>query len=375
MKAPANPFVISAYYGANLFCDREEETRQLLAHIKNKHNLTLFAIRRLGKTGLIQHVFHQLAASKKTACIYVDIFSTGTLKEFVNQLATAVYARFPEKKGIGERFFTFLKSLRPVFSFDEYSGSPQVTLDLAHPKDYEKSLQQILFFLDKQPVKTVIAIDEFQQITAYPEKNTEALLRTHIQPLKNCSFIFCGSNHRIMTEMFNSAKRPFYGSCLNLSLDFIKEEAYAAFIQKIFRQNKRTITTEAVEYIMEFTERHTYYTQMVCNQVFASGLKKINKEDVVKTCGGILKLNENVFYQYRNLLTSAQWQLLTAIAKETRVTKPHSSAFIRKHQLGTSSLVTRGMEALLAKEMIYYNSTIKEPYYAVYDKFLMRWLQ
>jgi len=55
----------------------------------------------------------------------------------------------------------------------------------------------------------VFAIDEFQQITNYPEKNTEAFLRTHIQSSQNTVFIFCGSNQKLMHEMFNSAKRPF----------------------------------------------------------------------------------------------------------------------------------------------------------------------
>ncbi|MEY3198778.1 MAG: hypothetical protein RJA13_736, partial [Bacteroidota bacterium] len=30
---------------------------------------------------------------------------------------------------------------------------------------------------------------------------------------------------------------------------------------------------------------------------------------------------------------------------------------------------------LLNKEMIFYNSSVEKPYYEVYDKFLMRWLQ
>ena len=97
MSVPANPFVISGYHGPNWFCDRLLETKRLISFVKNGNNVTLFALRRLGKTGLIHHVFHQLAAAKKTACIYVDIFSTKSLKEFTNQLATAVYNRFPEK--------------------------------------------------------------------------------------------------------------------------------------------------------------------------------------------------------------------------------------------------------------------------------------
>lgn len=375
MKSPPNPFVISGYHGPDWFCDRQQEAKLLLSHIKNGNNVTLFALRRLGKTGLIHHVFHHLASSKKTTCIYVDIFSTKSLREFTNQLATAVYNRFPEKKGIGQRFFSFLKLLRPVISYDALTGNPEVSLDLAMPKDYERTIQQILSFLESQPVKTAIAIDEFQQITTYPEKNTEAVLRTYIQTLKNCSFIFCGSNHRIMSEIFNNAKRPFYGSCLNVALDFIDEKEYAGFIEKLFRQSKKNIDTEATEYILSFTERHTYYTQLLCNQVFSGGEKNIKIETVLSACANLLEQQEPTFYQFRNLLTGTQWQLLTAIAKETRMQKPYSSEFIKKYHLGTPSMVTRTLESLLAKEMVYYNSGIKEPYYAVYDKFLMRWLQ
>ncbi len=375
MKPPVNPFIISGYHGPDWFCDRLQETRLLLSHIKNGNNVTLFALRRLGKTGLIQHVFHHLVSSKKTACIYVDVFSTKSLREFTNQLATAVYNRFPEKKGIGQRFFSFLKLLRPVISYDALTGNPEVSLDLAMPKDYERTIRQIFSFLESQPVKTVIAIDEFQQITTYPEKNTEAILRTYIQTLKNCSFIFCGSNHRIMSEIFNNAKRPFYGSCLNIALDFIDEKEYAGFIEKLFRQSKKNIDTEATAYILSFTERHTYYTQLLCNQIFSGGEKNIKIETVLSACADLLEQQESTFYQFRNLLTNTQWQLLTAIAKETKVQKPYSSGFIKKHQLGTPSLVTRTLESLVTKEMVYYNSGIKEPYYAVYDKFLMRWLQ
>ena len=58
-----------------------------------------------------------------------------------------------------------------------------------------------------QPV--VIAIDEFQQILEYPEQNVEALLRTAIAPLKQTSFIFCGSNQAMMQTILLPRARPF----------------------------------------------------------------------------------------------------------------------------------------------------------------------
>lgn len=375
MNKHENPFLVSGYVGPDYFCNRQKETNLLQRNIKNNVNTTLFAIRRLGKTGLIHHTFSQYKNSNKLACIYVDILATKNLKEFTNRLATAVYKRFPENNGIGKKLLAIIKALRAVISYDALSGSPELSFEFSEIKQYEKTIQQLFSFLDAQKSKVVIAIDEFQQILEYPEKNTEALLRTHLQQLKNTTFIFCGSNQKMMNEIFNGVKRPFYASCSHLTLDFISASDYSRFIEKHFKLNHRKIESESVSCILDFTKQHTYYTQYLCNQLFASNKRKITLNEVHLTAQEILVQHESTYYQYRNLLTSAQWNLLMAIGKEDRVYRVHSKAFISNHKLGTSSMVTRGIEALLDKEMIYYNAGVAQPYYELYDKFLMRWLQ
>lgn len=375
MEKEFNPFLVTGYKHADYFCDRKQETAQIKKHIANHINTTLFAIRRIGKTGLIHHVFNSYAKNKKIVCLYVDILGTKNLKEFTNELATVIYNRFPEHQGIGKKIIAGIKLLRPLISFDELSGNPQLSFDLSDSKRYEKTIQQLFLFLDSQNIQIVFAIDEFQQILEYPEKNTEALLRTYIQSLKNTHFIFCGSNQKMMHELFNNAKRPFFASCSNIHLDFIDKKIYADFIANMFHQNKRKISPQSIDFILDFTCCHTFYTQYFCNYLFASGGKNIQLHHVQSIALEILKLNENTFYQYRNLLTMAQWQLLQAISKEEKLYKAHSKAFITKHKLGTSSMVSRGIEALLEKELIFYNTSVETPYYETYDKFLMRWMQ
>jgi len=53
----ANPFVISGYTAPEYFCDRQDELQKLKNGIKNGRNITLIAPRRIGKTGLINHLF------------------------------------------------------------------------------------------------------------------------------------------------------------------------------------------------------------------------------------------------------------------------------------------------------------------------------
>ncbi len=375
MKKELNPFITSLYEGPEHFCDRKSETQQLIDYVENGTNVTLFSIRRLGKTGLIQHVFNQLTEEKDTICIYIDILPTQKLEDFTNQLATAIYNIFPPNKRLGKKLLAFIQQFRPTISFDELSSNPTLSLAKASPIQQNKTINYLFNFLDSQNLKVVFAIDEFQQILEYPEKNTEALLRTYIQQLKNTSFIFCGSNQKMMHEIFNSSKRPFFASCSNMQLDFIPTTVYSEFINSKFTERKKAITQESIDFICEWTKCHTFYTQFFCNVLFSKNLKHNDIKDAHEVAIHILKINESIFYQYRNLLSEAQWRLLRAIAKVEKLHQPNAKDFIQNHSLGTPSLVTRGMDALLTKEMIFHNSSVEKPYYEVYDKFLMRWLQ
>lgn len=369
-----NPFLINNYIAPEYFCDRENETETLIRNINNQSNTAFFAQRRIGKTALIQHVLY-LLKKKRTACIYIDIYATQNLKELTNQLANGIYKEFPENKSIGKRFWEAIKLLRPVISIDEITGKPELSLDITQARQFEKTIPQLLHFLDKQKVKVVIAIDEFQQVLNYPEKNTEALLRTVIQQLKNVHFIFCGSNQKMMHHIFNSAKRPFYASTKNINLQKINKDIYAQFIKKMFKKNKFSISDTETELILELTDCHTYYTQRLCHEIFLNDKKTIKSDTILQALNKLLTENEGTYFQYRNLITQAQWNLLKAFAIEEKVQQPYAKDFIYKHILGTSANVKRGLEALLEKELVYYNVSIETPYYEVSDKFLMRWLQ
>ncbi|MBL4651337.1 MAG: ATP-binding protein [Flavobacteriales bacterium] len=375
MENDFNPFLERGYRSPVYFCDREDETKLLTDYIVNQTNVTLFAFRRLGKTGLIKHIFHKLRSDKNRVCIYLDIYDTVDKSEFINKLATAIYTAFPPKNSLGKKIGQAIQSFRPVISFDELTGLPSVTIAATQTTQQNNTIAGLFTFLDQQSIKIVFAIDEFQQILSYPEKNMEAVLRTQVQQLQNTSFIFCGSNQLQMHEIFNSAKRPFFASCTSLNLTRIEEKKYKLFITKLFKKYDKSITENAVSFICNWTRRHTFYTQYLCNQTFVKSGNNITEENVKEVASGILQVQEGKFYQYRKLLTKAQWKLLTAIAKETQLTQPHAKTFISTYDLGSPSLVVRSLDALVKKEMVLHNIGVEKPYYEVYDKYLMRWMQ
>jgi AAA+ ATPase superfamily predicted ATPase len=375
MKEKYNPFLIKGYHSAELFCDRERELETLYKNALNGIDTTLISPRRMGKTGLIFRFFDYLKADKNFKSVYVDIYSARSLADFIKLLSEAILRQFPETTGIGKKFLKIVKGLRPLISYDAISGEPQLQIVYQTEGEKQQTLQGLLRFLDEQNCKIVLAIDEFQQIAFFPEKNIEALLRTYIQQLHNIQFIFCGSRKDMMTEMFSSAKRPFFASTQYLSLDKIESDIYTDFIRRIFRKNGIEIDQQALDFIMEWTKGYTFYTQSVCNAAFSLAADKIDIDLVKQSCAELLKNCEAAFFQYRKLLTPAQWNVLIAIAKEGEVQQITSKKFVEKYAIGTPADVRRIVKALLDKELLLELPAKNGVVYQIYDVFLSRWLE
>ena len=366
-----NPFLINNYISPEYFCDRVKETDKLIKNIDNQTNTALFAQRRIGKSALIKQVFH--LKKLEYNCIYIDLFPSIHLKDFTDLLANSIYQSYQKKKK-GQLFLDKIKLLRPIISMNELTGNLEVTLDITRSQSIERTVPQLLSYLDDQETKFVLAFDEFQQILTYPEKNVEAILRTSIQSLRNVQFIFCGSHQHLMNEIFNNSKRPFYASCSNMSLGKIETSEYITFCQNHFIKKKAEIEETAILYVLENTNSHTYFVQKIFHELYASKFRSIGINEVHQIIQQILLENEMVFYQYRNLLTSAQWELLIAIAIEEKVDQPYAKDFMKKHGF-TASNVTRSLTALVDKGMVFYHNDEKEPYYEVQDKLLKLWLK
>lgn len=369
----SNPFITTGYLGSEYFCDREEETKTLLDNVSNGRSTTLTSIRRIGKTGLIKHVLANLTEDQ--IGIYLDILPTENLNEFLNAFVSAVFNTIPEKSTPGKKILDFIKSLRPVITYDPLSGNPQVTFDV-RPGETTRNITSVFQYLEKLPQQVIIAIDEFQQILQYPEKNTDSWLRSIIQTLNNVRFIFAGSQQHLINELFTDPSRPFFQSAGFLKITKINREQYSNFILNHFQKAGKQISNEVINSILDWTELHTYYVQLLCNRVYATDTKIIIRKTWMDEAASLLQEQEIVFFKYRDLLTKQQWYLLKAIAHEGAVYSPTSKDFVSKYALGSPATVFRSLNSLLAKEMIYsdYNPD-GLMFYCVYDVLFRRWMQ
>lgn len=363
-----NPFVTVGYRSPEYFCDRKEEATRLLNAIENERNVTLISPRRLGKTGLIHHVFNEINENKTHNCYYFDIFSTKNLHDFNLSFAKIIFGTLDSiPKKMMKNILSKFTHLRPKISFDPLTGNPQIEIALEKSNEGKETLDEIFNYLETSEKRCVVAIDEFQQIRNYPEKNIEALLRSYVQQLENVNFIFSGSQKHVMQNMFSDAAQPFYQSTEMLFLDRISLENYAHFAIEKFENR---IDETVFEQIYNKVDGFTGNIQFILNRLYELHLKNYTKDDVSETIQRMVMENEPTFIEYKKLLTANQWDLLVAIASEKSVTAVTSGEFIEKHQLTSTSSVQTALNSLLDKEMILEENGS----YSVYNKFFSLWL-
>jgi AAA+ ATPase superfamily predicted ATPase len=366
----SNPFLISGYISPDYFCDRETETETVIDAIRNSRNLTIFSPRRIGKTGLIKHVFFTGKQKKFFIPVYIDILATSTLKDFTECFGRSVLTTLAKNEPAIKKIFKNLSSVRPKLSIDPISGEPSVSLTVSDEREAAESLETIFRYLREQTKHFVIAIDEFQQVAGYPEKNIEAVLRTHIQQTQNATFIFSGSRKHILTGIFSSPDRPFYNSTQLMEIGKIPVESYKSFIKERFLNNKFEIEDSAIDFILEITEDHTFYVQYLCNRLFGSN-DEITKDSINRMLIRIITENEAVYANYINLLTSLQFRILRAISINGGIKNPTSSEFTSLYNLGAASSVSLAIKSLMDKEFI----ALVDRKYMLNDLFFYWWLK
>ena len=367
-----NPFVVYGYKGPEYFCDRVAESNKICSALRNERNVTLVSPRRMGKTGLIHHVFNKMETEdKECKCFYIDIFATKNIEQFVQTLGSAVIGKLDSfSQSALRKIQEFFSAWRPAVTFDQLTGLPTVTLDIKQNEGKE-SLKQIFEYMKRSGKRCYIAIDEFQQIQNYSERGLEAMLRSYIQFLPNVYFIFSGSHQHMMEEMFLSANRPFFQSSMVMSLGSIDIEEYRRFANRMIEGQNRTIGQETFQRIYDFAGGITWYVQAILHGMYEHPDRIVDNtlvDDVVKE---LVEEQSATFQNYCAWLTDNQYALLKAIAYEKSVKSPLAQQFIHTHHLPATSSVKTALRTLEDKMLV---SRSANDGYSVSDKLFALWL-
>ena len=368
-----NPFVTKGYVSAKYFCDREIESQRLLRELENGNDIALVATRKIGKSGLIAHCFDTFGLEKDYNLFFIDFYATGTLREMIYMMSRSIVNTLAPKGTMWlQRFSAAVRSLSLVMTTN-LAGVPKLNLQLGDLREPYVTLEEIFDYLEHSEKPNIVAIDEFQQIGKYPEKNVEALLRTYVQNCHNTKFIFAGSQRHLMGEIFTSATHPFYQSASVMHLGPIDKEKYRKFACDLFAEANKTLNPKVIDELYNRFEGVTWYMQKTLNTMFGlpcdSREYDLNKmEEAIQS---IIDTNDFTYAEKMFQLPEKQKELLLAINRDGKATKITSVNFVKRHKMYSTSTVQSACNGLLDKELI----TEENGVYSVYDKFFDIWLR
>lgn len=379
MEKVTNPFIVLGTIPDPYFCDREKETERLVRYLTNGQNVVLHAPRRIGKSKLIEHCFEQPAIKGKYYTIFVDILQTSNLQEFTYEFGKAV---FEATASLGDKlmkqFAQTVQSLHTEYTIDPMTGFPKLSLSIGHIENAIYTIEEVFRFLEQADKPCIVAIDEFQRIADYPEKNVEAILRTHIQKMRNCKFVFAGSDRHLLGQMFQDYNRPFYNSAATITLEQIERSKYNAFATMHFEEYDKHIAPEDVDRVYDLFDGNTFAMQKTLNIAFSLTEKKewCTIDTIQQAIDEIIEENDFSYRTHLMSVGSSQKEVLYAIARSGKAMQITSAAFVGKYRLGSASSVQSAVRKLKADGWVAeYINQAGQKYYQVNDYFLMLWIQ
>ncbi len=349
----SNLFYIKEIPTDGAFCNRTKELRELESYAKSHTNVVLFSPRRFGKTSLVRRVQANLI-KEKYLIIFCDFFGVTSAEDIAARIAKSIYAVTQKNENIFHKAVKFLTAFRPVLESNAEGGinlSVQPAFQKSGIDIIAKTMESLQKFIADVKMPIHIAFDEFQELTEVDNSlGIEGILRQYIQQMQ-CSFFFIGSRRRLLIEMFNSRKRPFFQSALNYQLQPLPAGEIVIFITRQFADHGKHITKEYAALIAVLVENHPYYMQKLCFLLYNQITDKVKEADIYAAYNALLDNEKFAFEAILQGLTPRQISLIIALAQESTA-KIYSFDYIRRHNLSSTGSVQKNINILSILDLV-----------------------
>jgi len=347
-----NPFKFGDPVEGEYYLPRPDLAQTITQFLANRIHVVLIGPRRIGKTSFVLNLLQDLER-QSAICLFVDIFNMTSHRDFLQQILRALES----KKSLWTSFkqwMGLMTTLRPKISaeYDPNSGQSSFgfTMDSFSERDVKESIQDVLAGLSKLGPKVVLVIDEFQKISEIGDHGwLEATLRTHMQQLRNTSFLFTGSRKSIIYDMLNNQARPLYRSCQLIEFPSFGEE-FTDWVLDRFSRVEIDCERSAVQLLRKLVQDTPNYVQMVCFHLVAQGMRHIAKEEVETTLLTVVRQNAYAYQTLLNSLTLTQQRALRLAAKEGK--QIFHKQLLAKYEIASGAALASAVKALKEKSIL-----------------------
>lgn len=347
----AIPFKFGDPVSDEYYLPRPELSRTAQQFIENHIHVVLVGPRRFGKTSFILETLAALEQKNKTT-IFIDIYNITSHRDFLIQIVRALKERQSWRQKLREWVAT-IPRLRAKLNFDVDQATGAVGVSLApdsHNLDTKEVILDALQALSVVGSEVVVAFDEFQTIAELEDHGwLEATLRSAMQSLKNTTFIFSGSRRRIINEMLNDSKRPFFRSCQPIEFPAFGTELTDWVIDR-FALAGISCERAAIADLRQLVQDTPNYVQMACFHLVASGTRHVGKPEVTAILQTIVKQNAYAYQTLLNSLTHVQQRALRLAAIEGK--EIFSKALLEHYEISSGPALASAIKSLKQKQII-----------------------
>lgn len=362
-KSKKSEFFPSGLALGKAFYNREKEKEALLTHIMEIEPIVIASPRRLGKTSLITEVIRE----NQLLAVMLDFLPATDIQDVSNaiiggveQLVSQLLQKKASLKNLLLRLFAKFNPKIVLTIFGQ-------TVELSRSGNGQETIAEALMILDKAAESAkqnvVFVMDEFQQIATLENNHAiEASIRHAVERTEHVSYIFSGSNRRLLEQMFSDKRRPLYHLCDFFRINRISKKDYTLYLQKDAKaQWGKSLMGEVIDKILEITQCHTYYVNRLCKLLWR--LPNLPTLEDVQNCWDQY-IQENIHWIASIIanLKPNQRKVLSVLAR-ANVNEPQSHKFCQETGLAPGS-IKRVMDAMILKDHIYIT---EEGYYKLID--------
>lgn len=345
-----NPFKYGDPVEGSFRLERKALKKTLIEFLKNRIHTVLIGPRRFGKTSFILDLLQTLN-SEKFQTIYIDVLNVTSHRDFLQQLLIGIESHKSTSRKFLDPLKSHIKHIKPEISLDPL---PKFSLLISEnpitETDVKALILKTLDSLQTLGKNVCIALDEFQAIGELEDKGwLEATLRTKMQHTKNISFIFSGSRHAIIHDMFNNKNKPFYRSCQLIDFPPLDIE-FSDWILKKLEKAGFSSNLDTIHYLRKIVDDSPHYVQMACFHLVASNHKHITKTTIDTILKNITSQNNYPYQMLLNMLSPTQKRVLRMAAKEKEGL--FSKANLEKYEIKSPAHISQAINSLIEKQLI-----------------------
>jgi hypothetical protein len=347
-------FPLGKAYG-EAFCNRSAETKRLLGNIESGKHSFLVAPRRYGKSSLCEQVFLQLNCAWSKIDFYIAVTEKDAERILLHGVTELISKSVGSVEKLGHVLKKYAKRLRPKLTV----GTDPVKLELSLSEDASSPAENIAeallileHLLREKQKQAVLLLDEFQEIGGMPAgRGIEGAIRHVAQETQNLVIVFCGSNPHVLKAMFEDERRPLYKLCRKIALNRIEEPHYHTHINHAAEIKwGHALSPEVFNAIMSLTERHPYYVNYLCDEVFSECTSLPTLVDIDQAWNLVVEEEQSDLMKDFAALADNQRKLLRYIANHDGQVL-YGAEVSQKADLSSNS-ISRAITGLMEKDYI-----------------------